>query len=46
MASPIGRALQGKAVGEQTIFKLPTRIRRLVIVELTTIHDRGVDELA
>jgi transcription elongation factor GreA len=46
MSSPIGRALQGKAVGEQTIFKLPNRIRRLVIVELKTIHDRAADELA
>jgi transcription elongation factor GreA len=46
MSSPIGRALQGKAVGDQTIFKLPNRIRRLVIVELKTIHDRAADELA
>jgi transcription elongation factor GreA len=46
MASPIGLALQGKAVGEQAIFKLPKKIRRLVIVELITIHDRAADELA
>jgi transcription elongation factor GreA len=46
MASPIGRALQGRAVGEHTIFKLPKKIRRLVIVELTTIHERGAEELA
>lgn len=46
MASPIGLALQGKAVGEQAIFKLPKKIRRLVIVELKTIHERGADELA
>jgi transcription elongation factor GreA len=46
MASPIGSALQGKAVGEQAIFKLPKKIRRLIIVELKTIHDRRVDELA
>ena len=46
MSSPIGRALQGKGVGEQTIFKLPTRIRKLVIVELVTVHDRSADELA
>ncbi len=45
MASPIGRALQGKGVGEQVIFKLPTRVRRLTIVELRTIHDRNADEL-
>lgn len=45
MGSPIGRALQGKAVGEQAILKLPTRVRRLVIVELVTIHDRSSEEL-
>jgi len=45
MGSPIGRALQGKGVGEQVIFKLPTRVRRLTIVELRTIHDRNADEL-
>jgi len=45
MGSPIGRALQGKGVDEQVIFKLPTKIRRLTIVELRTIHDRNADEL-
>ncbi len=45
MSSPIGRALQGKGVGEQAIFKLPTRVRRLVVVELHTIHDRSADDL-
>jgi transcription elongation factor GreA len=45
MGSPIGRALQGKAVGEQAILKLPTKIRRLQIVELYTIHDRNEDDL-
>jgi len=46
MGSPIGRALQGKGIGEQVIFKLPTKVRRLQIVELRTIHDRSADELA
>jgi transcription elongation factor GreA len=45
MASPIGRALQGKAVGEQAILKLPTKVRRLVVIELKTIHDRSADDL-
>lgn len=45
MGSPIGRALQGKGVGEQAILKLPTRVRRLVIEQLVTIHDRSADEL-
>jgi transcription elongation factor GreA len=46
MGSPIGRALQGKGVGEQALLKLPTRVRRLVITELVTIHQRAADELA
>jgi transcription elongation factor GreA len=41
MGSPIGRALQGKAVGETAILKLPARTRRLTIVELVTIHEVG-----
>ena len=45
MGSPIGRALQGKGVGEQTILKLPSRVRRLQVVELFTIHDRRAEEL-
>lgn len=45
MGSPIGRALQGKAVGEQAILKLPTKVRRLQIIELQTIHDRNADEV-
>jgi transcription elongation factor GreA len=46
MASPIGLALQGKGVGDQAILKLPTRVRRLQIVELQTIHDRNADDLS
>ncbi len=45
MGSPIGRALQGKAVGDQAILKLPTKVRRLQIVELQTIHDRNADDV-
>lgn len=40
MGSPIGRALQNKAVGETAVLKLPGRTRRLKIVELTTIHEQ------
>ena len=39
MASPIGRALVGKTVGETAVLKLPTMVRRLKVVELKTIHD-------
>lgn len=39
MASPIGRALLGKAVGEVAHLKLPTMVRQLKVVDLKTIHD-------
>ena len=45
MGSPIGRALQGKGVGETALLKLPAKLRRLTITELQTIHDRNAEEL-
>ena len=39
MSSPIGLALVGKAVGETAMLKLPSRIRKLKIKKLKTIHD-------
>lgn len=39
MSSPIGRALLGKKVGELVLLKLPTRTRKLKVVELVTIHE-------
>lgn len=39
MASPIGRALIGKQVGDDVLLKLPARTRRLRIVSLKTIHE-------
>ncbi len=42
MSSPIGRALLGKKVGEVTMLKLPTRMRKLKVVELSTIHDEAL----
>ena len=44
MASPIGRALLGKAVGEVAYLKLPTMVRQLKVVELKTIHDEEEEE--
>ena len=44
MASPIGRALLGKAVGEVAQLRLPAGLRQLKIVELRTIHDVGTEE--
>jgi transcription elongation factor GreA len=45
MASPIGRALLGKAVGEVAFLRLPSIVRQLTVVELRTIHDAREDEL-
>ncbi|HYD51696.1 MAG TPA: GreA/GreB family elongation factor [Gemmatimonadaceae bacterium] len=39
MASPIGRSLLGKGVGEIAYLRLPTIVRQLKITELRTIHD-------
>src|ERR1700741_4634947 len=39
MASPIGRALLNKAVGDEIVLRLPAATRRLKLVELQTIHD-------
>ena len=39
MASPIGRALLGKGVGDEIILRLPATTRRLKVIELQTIHD-------
>jgi transcription elongation factor GreA len=41
MASPIGRALLGKALGEVAYLKLPSGARQLKVVDLKTIHDLG-----
>ena len=38
MSSPIGRALLNKAVGEVVLLKLPARTRKLVVIDLITIH--------
>ena len=43
MASPIGRALLGKTIGEIAFLKLPTMMRQLKVVELKTIHDGLAD---
>jgi transcription elongation factor GreA len=41
MASPIGRALLGKGVGDEIVLRLPTLTRRLTVIELQTIHDNA-----
>jgi transcription elongation factor GreA len=44
MASPIGRALIGKGVGDVAILRLPATTRHLKIVELATIHQQVAAE--
>jgi transcription elongation factor GreA len=46
MASPIGRALVGKGIGEVAILQLPAKTRRLKIVELLTIHQQAEAQAA
>jgi transcription elongation factor GreA len=43
MSSAIGRALAGKAVGDEIFLKLPAATRRLRLVELQTIHETVVE---
>jgi transcription elongation factor GreA len=38
LASPLGRALKDRKVGEEVTLQLPTMRRRLRVVELVTIH--------
>ena len=41
LASPIGKALMNKAVGDNVLLKLPAKTRRLRILELRTIHEES-----
>lgn len=41
LASPLGRALADRRVGEEVLLRLPTMTRKLRIVELLTVHDVG-----
>jgi transcription elongation factor GreA len=41
LASPLGRALKDRKVGEEVSLRLPTMLRRLRVVELITIHQMG-----
>ncbi len=44
MASPLGRALKDRGVGEEVTLQLPTMRRSLRVLELTTIHESGATE--
>lgn len=38
LASPLGRALGGKKIGEEVSLRLPTTTRRLRVMDLMTVH--------
>jgi transcription elongation factor GreA len=38
LASPLGRALADKRVGEEVSLRLPTTSRRLRVLDLVTVH--------
>lgn len=42
LASPLGRALKDRRVGEEVSLRLPTMMRKLRVVELITVHQMGV----
>ena len=44
MASPIWRALLGKAVGEDVMLRLPTVTRQLLVVALSPHHTDESDQ--
>ena len=39
LASPLGRALADRQVGDEVLLRLPTMTRKLRILELATVHD-------
>jgi len=41
IASPLGRAMVEKAVGDVVTVQLPAGVRKLKILELATIHEQG-----
>jgi transcription elongation factor GreA len=44
LASPLGRSLGGRKIGEEVSLRLPTANRRLRIVDLVTIHQMAASE--
>ena len=41
LASPLGRALKDRKVGEEVSLRLPTMVRKVWVVELITVHEMG-----
>jgi transcription elongation factor GreA len=44
LASPLGRALKDRQVGDEVALQLPTMRRRLTVVELITVHQLAADD--
>lgn len=44
VASPLGKGLLGKKVGEVALVQLPAGVRTLKLVELRTFYDQDVEE--
>ncbi len=45
VASPLGRALLDRKLGDQVTVRLPEVTRKLKILELETIHDQALEDL-
>jgi transcription elongation factor GreA len=43
LASPLGRALKDRQVGEEVVLQLPTMRRKLRVTRLVTIHEQNVE---
>ncbi len=41
LASPLGRALKDRTVGDEVSLSLPTMVRHLRVTEVVTIHEAG-----
>jgi transcription elongation factor GreA len=46
MSSPIGRVMLNKQKGDVVVLKLPASTRKLLIVEIVTIHEAKPEEIA
>lgn len=44
LASPLGRALADRQVGDEVVLQLPTMRRKLRVIELLTIHAQGAED--
>jgi transcription elongation factor GreA len=43
LASPLGRALKDRQVGEEVVLQLPTMRRKLRVIHLMTIHEQDIE---